>query len=80
MHPRPSIGIREGIGSLALRVPPMLYGSNMKLVHQILAAIYILGASEVQGVAADLGLDAAGQSMVNEIDIITNNKLQLRCE
>ncbi|RAL14483.1 putative oxidoreductase [Aspergillus homomorphus CBS 101889] len=33
-------------------------GSNMKMVHQVLAAIHILGASEVQGLAARLGLDA----------------------
>ncbi|PYH49598.1 NAD(P)-dependent oxidoreductase, partial [Aspergillus saccharolyticus JOP 1030-1] len=34
-------------------------GSNMKMVHQVLAAIHILGASEAQGLAARLGLDAA---------------------
>ncbi|KAL4734510.1 NAD binding domain of 6-phosphogluconate dehydrogenase-domain-containing protein [Aspergillus similis] len=33
-------------------------GSNMKMVHQVLAAIHILGASEAQGFAAQLGLDA----------------------
>lgn len=33
-------------------------GSNMKMVHQVLAAIHILGASEVMGFAARLGLDA----------------------
>ncbi|KAE8154470.1 NAD binding domain of 6-phosphogluconate dehydrogenase-domain-containing protein [Aspergillus avenaceus] len=33
-------------------------GSNMKMVHQVLAAIQILGASEVMGFAAQLGLDA----------------------
>ncbi|PLB49092.1 putative dehydrogenase [Aspergillus steynii IBT 23096] len=33
-------------------------GSNMKMVHQILAAIHILGASEAQGLAAHLGLEA----------------------
>lgn len=32
-------------------------GSNMKMVHQVLAAIQILGASEVMGFAARLGLD-----------------------
>ncbi|OJJ50783.1 hypothetical protein ASPZODRAFT_126723 [Penicilliopsis zonata CBS 506.65] len=33
-------------------------GSNMKMVHQVLAAIHILGASEAMGFAARLGLDA----------------------
>lgn len=33
-------------------------GSNMKMVHQVLAGIQILGASEAQGFAAQLGLDA----------------------
>lgn len=33
-------------------------GSNMKMVHQVLAGIHILGASEVMGLAARLGLDA----------------------
>ncbi|KAL4928773.1 NAD binding domain of 6-phosphogluconate dehydrogenase-domain-containing protein [Aspergillus undulatus] len=33
-------------------------GSNMKMVHQVLAAIHILGASEAMGFAAHLGLDA----------------------
>lgn len=33
-------------------------GSNMKMVHQVLAGIHILGASEAQGFAAQLGLDA----------------------
>ncbi|CRG91175.1 3-hydroxyisobutyrate dehydrogenase [Talaromyces islandicus] len=33
-------------------------GSNMKMVHQVLAAIHILGASEAMGLAARLGLDA----------------------
>lgn len=33
-------------------------GSNMKMVHQVLAAIHILGASEAMGFAAQLGLDA----------------------
>ncbi|KAL4807875.1 NAD binding domain of 6-phosphogluconate dehydrogenase-domain-containing protein [Aspergillus unguis] len=33
-------------------------GSNMKMVHQVLAAIHILGASEAMGLAAHLGLDA----------------------
>ncbi|KAE8315504.1 NAD binding domain of 6-phosphogluconate dehydrogenase-domain-containing protein [Aspergillus transmontanensis] len=33
-------------------------GSNMKMVHQVLAAIHILGASEAMGLAAQLGLDA----------------------
>lgn len=33
-------------------------GSNMKMVHQVLAAIHILGASEAQGLAAHLGLEA----------------------
>lgn len=33
-------------------------GSNMKMVHQILAGIHILGASEAMGFAAQLGLDA----------------------
>ncbi|RJE22886.1 hypothetical protein PHISCL_04782 [Aspergillus sclerotialis] len=33
-------------------------GSNMKMVHQVLAGIHILGASEVMGFAARLGLDA----------------------
>ncbi|KAJ5587582.1 uncharacterized protein N7459_003347 [Penicillium hispanicum] len=34
-------------------------GSNMKMVHQVLAGIHILGASEAQGFAAQLGLDAS---------------------
>ncbi|OOQ85445.1 oxidoreductase [Penicillium brasilianum] len=34
-------------------------GSNMKMVHQVLAGIHILGASEAMGFAAQLGLDAA---------------------
>lgn len=33
-------------------------GSNMKMVHQVLAAIHIAGASEAMGLAARLGLDA----------------------
>ncbi|EAU31852.1 conserved hypothetical protein [Aspergillus terreus NIH2624] len=33
-------------------------GSNMKMVHQVLAAIHILGASEAMGLAASLGLEA----------------------
>lgn len=33
-------------------------GSDMKMVHQVLAGIHILGASEVMGFAARLGLDA----------------------
>lgn len=33
-------------------------GSNMKMVHQVLAAIHILGASEAMGLAARLGLEA----------------------
>lgn len=33
-------------------------GSNMKMVHQVLAGIHILGASEAMGFAAHLGLDA----------------------
>ncbi|KAJ5894199.1 Oxidoreductase [Penicillium taxi] len=33
-------------------------GSNMKMVHQVLAGIHILGASEAMGFAAQLSLDA----------------------
>ncbi|KAJ5612971.1 hypothetical protein N7510_006165 [Penicillium lagena] len=33
-------------------------GSNMKMVHQVLAGIQILGGSEAMGFAAQLGLDA----------------------
>lgn len=33
-------------------------GSNMKMVHQVLAGIHILAASEAMGLAAWLGLDA----------------------
>ncbi|KAJ6145001.1 hypothetical protein N7470_008896 [Penicillium chermesinum] len=33
-------------------------GSNMKMVHQVLAGIHILGGSEAMGFAAQLGLDA----------------------
>lgn len=33
-------------------------GSNMKMVHQVLAAVQILAASEAMGLAARLGLDA----------------------
>lgn len=33
-------------------------GSNMKMMHQVLAAIHMLGASEAMGFAAHLGLDA----------------------
>ncbi|EQL35309.1 3-hydroxyisobutyrate dehydrogenase, variant 2 [Blastomyces dermatitidis ATCC 26199] len=33
-------------------------GSNMKMIHQVLAAIHILAASEVMGLAAHLGLNA----------------------
>lgn len=33
-------------------------GSNMKMVHQVLAAIHILAASEAMGFAARLGLNA----------------------
>ncbi|KAJ5091966.1 hypothetical protein NUU61_006836 [Penicillium alfredii] len=33
-------------------------GSNMKMVHQVLAGVHILGASEAMGFAAHLGLDA----------------------
>ncbi len=40
-------------------------GSNMKMVHQVLAACQILAASEAMGFAARLGLDlAAAQSAV----------------
>lgn len=41
-------------------------GSNMKMVHQVLAGIHILGASEVMGFAARLGLDAkiAGEGIM----------------
>lgn len=35
-------------------------GSNMKMVHQVLAACQILAASEAMGFAARLGLDLAG--------------------
>jgi 3-hydroxyisobutyrate dehydrogenase len=50
----------------AMSAPSKLYlvpggigaGSNMKMVHQVLAAIHILGASEAMGLAAQLGLDA----------------------
>ncbi|PLN85845.1 NAD binding domain of 6-phosphogluconate dehydrogenase-domain-containing protein [Aspergillus taichungensis] len=50
----------------AMSAPDKLYlvpggigaGSNMKMVHQVLAAIHILGASEAMGLAAQLGLDA----------------------
>ncbi|KAJ5855639.1 uncharacterized protein N7529_009583 [Penicillium soppii] len=34
-------------------------GSNMKMVHQVLAGIHILGASEAMGFAAQLGLGAS---------------------
>lgn len=37
-------------------------GSNMKMVHQVLAGIHILGASEAMGFAAQLGLDATKTS------------------
>ncbi|EKV11096.1 Oxidoreductase [Penicillium digitatum] len=37
-------------------------GSNMKMVHQVLAGIHILGAGEAQGFAARLGLDAVKTS------------------
>lgn len=33
-------------------------GSNMKMVHQVLAGIHILGASEAMGFSARLGLSA----------------------
>ncbi|KAI9685106.1 MAG: hypothetical protein M1820_010842, partial [Bogoriella megaspora] len=33
-------------------------GSNMKMVHQVLAAVHILATSEAMGLAAQLGLDA----------------------
>ena len=33
-------------------------GSNMKMVHQVLASIHVLGTSEAMGFAARLGLDA----------------------
>jgi 3-hydroxyisobutyrate dehydrogenase len=33
-------------------------GSNMKMVHQVLAGIHILGVSEAMGFAARLGLNA----------------------
>lgn len=33
-------------------------GSNMKMIHQVFAAIHILAASEVMGLAAHLGLNA----------------------
>lgn len=33
-------------------------GSNMKMLHQVLASIHILAASEVMGFAAGLGLEA----------------------
>ncbi|KAE8350842.1 NAD binding domain of 6-phosphogluconate dehydrogenase-domain-containing protein [Aspergillus coremiiformis] len=50
----------------AMSAPSKLYlvpggigaGSNMKMGHQVLAAIHILGASEAMGLAARLGLDA----------------------
>ncbi|KGQ01121.1 hypothetical protein PAAG_12159 [Paracoccidioides lutzii Pb01] len=42
-------------------------GSNMKMVHQVLAAIHILAASEVMGLAAMLGLNAeeAGEALTS---------------
>ncbi|EFQ99589.1 2-hydroxy-3-oxopropionate reductase [Nannizzia gypsea CBS 118893] len=40
-------------------------GSNMKMVHQVLAGIHILAASEAMGFAARLGLDA--QEVCNAI-------------
>ncbi|PGH05856.1 hypothetical protein AJ79_06698 [Helicocarpus griseus UAMH5409] len=42
-------------------------GSNMKMVHQVLAAIHILAASEVMGLAARLGLNAkeAGEALTS---------------
>ncbi|OJD15342.1 hypothetical protein AJ78_04387 [Emergomyces pasteurianus Ep9510] len=42
-------------------------GSNMKMIHQVLAAIHILAASEVMGLAAHLGLNAkeAGEALVS---------------
>ncbi|KAK4651720.1 hypothetical protein QC762_600995 [Podospora pseudocomata] len=44
-------------------------GSNMKMVHQVLAANQILGASEVMGFAERLGLDLAkAQKAVLESD------------
>ncbi|OAX81557.1 hypothetical protein ACJ72_04101 [Emergomyces africanus] len=49
--------VRGGIGA----------GSNMKMIHQVLAAIHILAASEVMGLAAHLGLNAkeAGKTLVS---------------
>ncbi|KAL2153447.1 hypothetical protein VTH82DRAFT_4602 [Thermothelomyces myriococcoides] len=47
-------------------------GSNMKMVHQVLAAVGILGASESMGFAARLGLDLAQtQKAVLESDAWT---------
>lgn len=47
-------------------------GSNMKMVHQVLAAIQILGASEAMGFAARLGLDAVQtQKAINESEAWT---------
>ena len=42
-------------------------GSNMKMVHQVLAGIHILAASEAMGFAARLGLDLVQvQEVVNQ--------------
>lgn len=42
-------------------------GSNMKMIHQVFAAIHILAASEVMGLAAHLGLNAedAGKALTS---------------
>ncbi|EDN06726.1 3-hydroxyisobutyrate dehydrogenase [Histoplasma capsulatum] len=44
-------------------------GSNMKMIHQVFAAIHILAASEVMGFAAHLGLNAeeAGKAVTSSL-------------
>lgn len=59
-------------------------GSNMKMVHQVLAGIHILGASEAMGFAARLGLDArAAADAIIQSDAWTwmhENRLQRMLE
>lgn len=44
-------------------------GSNMKMVHQVLAAVHILVASEAMGYAARIGLDpTAAMTAINKSD------------
>ncbi|KAL2120953.1 hypothetical protein VTJ04DRAFT_4980 [Mycothermus thermophilus] len=51
--------VRSGFGGRAAAEAGIGAGSNMKMAHQVLAAVQILAASEAMGFAHHLGLDLA---------------------